>query len=179
MIHILPIGWEKASGVSFFPKHDDIIKWKDFPRYWPFVRGIHWPPADSPHKGQWCGALMFSLICARTNAWVNDGDAGDLRRDRARYDVTNETKILLFSTAAPRWITQLFLTTGELHIISRRLNLRRKGRLTITLPLYSRAVVNTLRPKQNGRHSPATFSNAFSRIKMYKFRFHSCSKGSN
>ena len=21
--------------------HDDVIKWKHFPRYWPFVRGIH------------------------------------------------------------------------------------------------------------------------------------------
>ena len=27
--------------------------------YWPFVRGIHSSPLDSPHKGQWCGALMF------------------------------------------------------------------------------------------------------------------------
>ena len=44
--------------------HDDVIKWKDFPRYWPFVRGIHRSPVNSPHKGQWRGALMFSLICA-------------------------------------------------------------------------------------------------------------------
>ena len=35
-----------------------------FPRYWPFVRGIHRWPVNSPHKGQWRGALMFSLICA-------------------------------------------------------------------------------------------------------------------
>ena len=44
--------------------YDDVIKWKHFPRYWPFVRGIHRPPVNSPHKGQWRGALMFSLICA-------------------------------------------------------------------------------------------------------------------
>ena len=44
--------------------HDDVIKWKHFPRYWPFMRGIHRSPANSPHKGQWRGALMFSLICA-------------------------------------------------------------------------------------------------------------------
>ena len=56
-------------------KHDDIIKWKHFPRYWPFVWGIH----RSPHKGQWRGALTFSLICAWTNSWVNNRDAGDLR----------------------------------------------------------------------------------------------------
>ena len=43
--------------------HDDVIKWKHFPRYWPFVRGIHRSPVNSPHKGQWRGALMFSLIC--------------------------------------------------------------------------------------------------------------------
>ena len=44
--------------------HDDVIKWKHFPRYWPFVRGIHRSPVNSPHKGQWRGALMFSLMCA-------------------------------------------------------------------------------------------------------------------
>ena len=26
--------------------HDDVIKWKHFPRYWPFVRGIHRPPVN-------------------------------------------------------------------------------------------------------------------------------------
>ena len=43
--------------------HDDVIKWKHFPRYWPFVRGIHRWPVNSPHhKGQWRGVLMLSLI---------------------------------------------------------------------------------------------------------------------
>ena len=67
--------------------HDDVIKWKHFPRYWPFVRGIHRSPVNSPHKGQWRGALMFSLICARINGWVNNGEAGDLRRYRVHCDV--------------------------------------------------------------------------------------------
>ena len=67
--------------------HDDVIKWKHFPRYWPFVRGIHRSPVNSPHKGQWRGALMFTLICARINGWVNNREAGDLRRYRAHYDV--------------------------------------------------------------------------------------------
>ena len=43
---------------------------------------------NSPHKGQWRGALMFSLICASVNAWVNNLEAGDLRRYRTHYDVT-------------------------------------------------------------------------------------------
>ena len=57
-------------------EHDDVIKWKHFPRSWPFVRGIHRSPVDSPHKGQWRGALMFSLICAWINGQVNNREAG-------------------------------------------------------------------------------------------------------
>ena len=68
--------------------HDDVIKWKHFPRYWPFVRGIHRSPVNSPHKGQWLGALIFSVICVWINGWVNNREAGDLRRCRAHYDVT-------------------------------------------------------------------------------------------
>ena len=60
---------------------------KHFPRYWPFVRGIHRSPVNTPHKGQWCGALIFSLICVWINGWVNNREAGDLRRYRAHYDV--------------------------------------------------------------------------------------------
>ena len=45
--------------------HDDVTKWKHFPRYWPFLRGIHRWPVNSPHNGQWRGALIFSLICKR------------------------------------------------------------------------------------------------------------------
>ena len=67
--------------------HDDVIKWKHFPLYWPFVRGIHQSPANSPHKGQWRGALMFYLICAWINAWANNCEPGDLRRHRSHHDV--------------------------------------------------------------------------------------------
>ena len=65
---------------SFKCYHDDVIKWKHFPCHWPFVRGIQRSPVNSPHKGRWRGALMFSLICARLNSWVNSRYAGDLRR---------------------------------------------------------------------------------------------------
>ena len=41
----------------------------------------------SSHTGQWRGALMFSLICAWTNGWVNNRNADDLRRHRAHNDV--------------------------------------------------------------------------------------------
>ena len=67
--------------------HDDVIKWKHFPRDWPFVRRISSVPVNSAHKGQWRGALMFSLICTWINCWVNNLKAADLRRYRAHYDV--------------------------------------------------------------------------------------------
>ena len=47
-------------------------------------------PVNSPHKGQWRGALMFSLICTWINGWVNNGEAVDLRRHRAHYDVMSK-----------------------------------------------------------------------------------------
>ena len=55
--------------------YDDVLKWKHFLRYWLFVRGIHRSPLNSPHKGQWRRALMFSLICAWINGWVNNREA--------------------------------------------------------------------------------------------------------
>ena len=58
--------------------YDYVIKWKHFPRNWPF---------DSPHKSQWRGAFMFSLICVWINDWVNTREAGNLRRYHAHYDV--------------------------------------------------------------------------------------------
>ena len=42
---------------------------------------------ESPHKGQWRRALVFSLICAWINGWLNNREAGYLRRHRAHYDV--------------------------------------------------------------------------------------------
>ena len=70
-----------------YSQHDDVIKWKHLPRYWSFVRRIHRSPVNSPHKGQWREALTFALICVWINGWVNNGEAGDLRRPRTHYDV--------------------------------------------------------------------------------------------
>ena len=59
-----------------------------FPLYWLFVQGIHQSLVNSPHKIQWSEALMFSLICAWTNSWVNTRDTSDLGCHHAHYDVT-------------------------------------------------------------------------------------------
>ena len=82
--------------------HDGVIKWKHFPRCWPFVCGIHRSPVNSPHTGQWRGALMFSLICAWINGWVNNSETGDSKRHRAHYDVIVMVWIIFFDLAPPR-----------------------------------------------------------------------------
>ena len=81
---------------SIWP-HDEVNQWKHFPRYWPFVRGIHRSLVNSPHNGQWRGALMFSLICAWINA-VNNRAGCDLICHRAHYDVTVMPKHDRFGT---------------------------------------------------------------------------------
>ena len=81
---------QQGISVIVLTYHDDVIKRKNFPRYWPFVRGIYRFPVNSPHKGLRRGALIFSLIliCVRIIGWVNNHEAGDLRRYYAHYDVT-------------------------------------------------------------------------------------------
>ena len=91
---VSPIGALFVQVVRSLVLHDDVIKWKHFPRYWPFVREIHRSPMNSPHKGQWRGALMFSLICVWIITWVNNREAGDSRRYHAYYDVTVMTRIV-------------------------------------------------------------------------------------
>ena len=80
-------GGEITSMICFIFNHDDVIKWKHFPRYWQFVRGIHRSPVNSPHKDKWWGALMFSSIYVWINGWVNNREAGDNISCRAHYDV--------------------------------------------------------------------------------------------
>ena len=98
--------WVTNSSVYY-----DVIKWKHFPRYRPFVRGIHRSPVNSPHKGQWRRDLKFSLICSWLNGWVNNREVGDLRRHRARYDVQQWLRVISISCGleelrivkSPKW----------------------------------------------------------------------------
>ena len=68
--------------------HDDTIKWKHIPRYWPLCgefTGHRWIPRIKASDAElWC--LFF--ICVWNNSWVNNGDADDLRCRRAHYGVT-------------------------------------------------------------------------------------------
>ena len=98
--------------------HDDVIQWKHFLRNWPFVRGIHRSLVNSPHKGQWRGASMSSLICAWLNGRVNNCGAGDLRRRRGHYDVTvmDVTGLRMVKTWGSSITDMIYLISG--HVIS-------------------------------------------------------------
>ena len=115
--HMSHIG-NKACTV-FITRHDDVITWKHFPHHRPSVRKIHRSPVNSPHKGQWRGALMFSFIWASTNSSANNRDAGDLGRHRAHYDVIVMRR---FQSAVRghRWILFCFMicvTVSLVHLL--------------------------------------------------------------
>ena len=105
--------WEPANNKE---THNDVIKWKHFPRNWPFVRGIHRSPVNSPHKGQWRGALMLCFSCL--NKRLSEQPPG-----------------WWFETPLWSWWRQCNATGCRPHDLSR--------------PSF---VLNTLRPRQNGRH---------------------------
>ena len=61
-----------------------VMKRIHFPRYWPIVGEFtshRWIPLTKASDAE------LPLICAWINGWVNNNDAGDLRRHRAHYDV--------------------------------------------------------------------------------------------
>ena len=68
-------------------------------------------------KGQWRGALMFSLICAWTNGWAINRDTGDLRRHRAHYDATvlhkRQHRRYLFTAITTSQLIQQSTPTGD------------------------------------------------------------------
>ena len=83
---------ERGTKLTSFRKwtgnvHDDVIKWKYFPRYWPFVQGFtgdRWSPRTKASDAElWC----FLWPAPWINGWVNNREAGDLRRHRAHCDV--------------------------------------------------------------------------------------------
>ena len=90
MMPIKPVPW--AGFTWWRHQMETFFAWGEFTddRWIPRtkVRGIHRSSVNSPHKGQWRGALMFSLICSWINGWVNSRKAGDLRRNGAHCGVT-------------------------------------------------------------------------------------------
>ena len=75
--------------------------------------GDRWIPRT---KGQWRRTLMFPMICAWTNASVNNRNASDLIRHRTHYDVTVNVILVLIHDRCLRmylYISMLFCQTLE------------------------------------------------------------------
>ena len=81
--------WEAAC-LTWQPvlHHYYSIKWKHFPRYWPFVRGIHGSSVDSRHKGPVTRIFDDLFNVSLKKGVKNNGMAVDLRRRDAHRDVT-------------------------------------------------------------------------------------------
>ena len=125
-----------------FSWHGDVIQWNHFPRYWPFVWGIHRSRVNSTHKSQWRGSSMFSFICAWINDWVNNREAGDLWRHRAHYDViVMDTEVKLCPALVHFEIFAVFI---DLH----HMNMNIYGKIRFLLSF--RGIENAL---QRGRRS--------------------------
>ena len=133
----------------------------------PFVWRIHRSPVNSHHKGQWRGDLVFSLICAWTNGWVNNRDAGDLRRNRTHYDVT-----IMYTGSLHYWHPPVIVTHGITHG-------HWDNHTIFMMCLKQPSIIwmnewhpsfNTLRPRKMAAVLQTTFSNAFSWMKIFEFR---------
>ena len=120
---------------TVFHRHYDVIKWKRFSRYWPFVRGIHRSMVNPPRKGQWRGASMFTYR-----------EAGNLRRHRTHYDVTVMdaclSQGLCYQTIFRHYIIfpifQNYENTGYLLIISFIFDRCRHSIAALTFDKYER-----------------------------------------
>ena len=58
--------------------HDDVVTWKHFQHYLPFVKGIHWSSVDSPHKRP-VQQSFDVLLLALTSCWTNKQFTSDLK----------------------------------------------------------------------------------------------------
>ena len=67
-------------------KHDDVIKWNHFPRYWAFVRES---PVTAGFPSQRLVTRSFEVFFdLHLNKRLCNRDTSDLRRPSAHYDVT-------------------------------------------------------------------------------------------
>ena len=86
--------------------------WKYFPRYWPFLRGIHRSPVHSPHKGRVTGSFGVCLDVHWTSGWANSRYFGDLRRHGAHCDIT----VMRCFVVVKSWLTGWWIHVLHLHV---------------------------------------------------------------
>ena len=90
--------------------YDDVITLKHFPLYWPFVRGIHQSPVNSPRKGQWRVALMFSLICRNKRSCKQWWGSWFETPSRLLWRHCNAT-LSIYHSQVPPWLYVLMALT--------------------------------------------------------------------
>ena len=94
------IWWRGTNTFKFC--HDDVIRWKHFPRY---CAGNSPVPGEFP--AQRPVTRSFDVFFDRITGWVNNGEAGDLRRHRAHYDVI----VMCFACAHGAVVSQCYLNS--------------------------------------------------------------------
>ena len=125
--------WRKAMALNAMSSiyfNNDVIKWKHFLRYWPFVRGIHQWPVDTQHKGQWRGALMFDLrlnkrLSKQSRRWWFETPLRSLWRQRHIYvySVTLPSlKIMNITCQLWEGSKKQFLRRGEINEVDWQVN---------------------------------------------------------
>ena len=70
-----------------------------------FVRGIQRSPVDSPHNGQWRGALMFSLICLNKHVGKQSWFETPSRSLWRHCNASRLTCSREFGRSATRWLS--------------------------------------------------------------------------
>ena len=128
--------------------HNDVIKWRHFPRHWPFVKGIHQSPVNFPHKDH-SVTRRFDIFFDRR---LNKRLSKQSRRHRAHYDVI----VMECCTGHIASHTDMTsMTSAYFHVALRAAwtwNVVPPRQIAFDQDNQAYGVINTLRPRQNGRH---------------------------
>ena len=132
--------------------HDDVMVWKPFPYYWPFVRGIHQSQGNSPQKGPsnvkiWCSGWHyqmepFSVLLALCvgNSPVT-GEITSQRPVTRSFGVFFDLRLNKWSSKQSwGWTFQMLLRSLWLHCNA----LHRRVELGLTKGQYYRALMFSL-----------------------------------
>ena len=89
-------GWytsvkSEKNGTQTLLHYDNVIKWKHFPHYWPFVRVFHRSPMNSPNKGRWCffDLRLYKRLRKQFRWWFETSSRSLWRRYYDNYIIRN------------------------------------------------------------------------------------------
>ena len=120
-------------------------------------------PGEFP--AQLRGDLMVSLICAWIHGWVNNGEAGDLKRHRAHYDVI----VVIHDGAVGKMDLDIMLLCPWLRSVKLRGAYYMHTANVISPYWISHLDINSSPPGINGRHSQMIFQMHILYEKFYVF----------